>query len=92
MRSGNLFFLTLAAALIFSSCNNSGDEKKTEEKKAAQLIEDNTTYSADSANMKGYVVYSDSFEGKRPAILVVHEWWGLNDYSKSRAKQLEHIC
>ena len=30
-------------------------------------------------------------EGKRPAILVVPEWWGLNDYTRSRAKQLAEL-
>ncbi|MDH5775838.1 MAG: dienelactone hydrolase family protein, partial [Nitrospirota bacterium] len=37
---------------------------------------------------EGFVAWDDSVEGKRPGILVVHEWWGLNDYARSRAKQL----
>jgi dienelactone hydrolase len=41
--------------------------------------------------MTSYVVYDSSFEGKRPAIMVVHEWWGLNDYPKSRARQLAEL-
>src|SRR5205823_6098362 len=28
------------------------------------------------------------YQGKRPGVIVVHEWMGLNDYAKSRAKQL----
>ena len=29
--------------------------------------------------------------GKRPGVLVVHEWYGLNDYVKSRARQLAKL-
>ena len=79
--------------VILVSCNN----HPSEEKKAgvttavAQLKEDNISYSADTVNMNGYVVYSDSTSEKRPAVLVVHEWWGLNDYAKKRARQLADL-
>ena len=52
------------------------------------LKEENVTYMANGVALKGFVVYDESKTGKRPAVLVVHEWWGLNDYSKSRARQL----
>lgn len=38
--------------------------------------------------MRGYLAYDDAVKGKRPGILVVHEWWGLNDYAKRRAEML----
>lgn len=38
--------------------------------------------------MKGYLVYDDALEGPRPGVIVVHEWWGHNDYARSRAEQL----
>lgn len=56
-----------------------------------QLKEESISYTLDSVNMNGFVVYSDSSESKRPGILVVHEWWGLNDYAKSRARQLAQL-
>ena len=37
---------------------------------------------------KGFLAWDDSSKDKRPGILVVPEWWGLNDYAKSRCKQL----
>ncbi len=46
------------------------------------------SYKGGGVNMKGYVVYDDRFKGKRPAVLVVHEWWGLNDHARNRARQL----
>lgn len=78
----------LLSAFIFAACNNSSEEKKAEEPKAPKLKEENVNYTLDSLNMGGYVVYDENIEGKRPAVLVVHEWWGLNDYAKRRAREL----
>jgi dienelactone hydrolase len=88
-------FLFLAIA-FFISCNNSatsGTDNNTKDSTttAVQLKEDNITYSGDNITMNGYVVYDENNKDKRPAVLVVHEWWGLNDYAKSRAKQLADL-
>jgi dienelactone hydrolase len=40
---------------------------------------------------KGFLAYDDAVTGKRPGVLVVHEWWGLNDYAKMRAKKLAEL-
>jgi dienelactone hydrolase len=55
------------------------------------LKEETVTYISDGVTLKGFVVYDENIKGKRPAILVVHEWWGLNDYSRSRARQLAEL-
>jgi dienelactone hydrolase len=41
--------------------------------------------------LTGYLSYDDAIEGKRPGILVIHEWWGLNDYAKRRAEMLAEL-
>jgi dienelactone hydrolase len=46
------------------------------------------TYSANGTLLKGYIAYDDAIQGKRPGVLVVHEWWGLDDYARSRARML----
>ena len=38
--------------------------------------------------LHSYVVYDDAIAGTRPGVLVVHEWWGLNEYAKRRCDQL----
>jgi dienelactone hydrolase len=65
--------------------NNVKDENLSEEK---NIKEEQIHYKIDGENYKGVVYYDENQSGKRPGIIVVHEWWGLNDYSKSRAKQL----
>jgi dienelactone hydrolase len=48
-------------------------------------------YEADGAKLKGVLAYDDAAKEKRPAVLVFHEWWGLNDYARMRAKQLAEL-
>lgn len=43
---------------------------------------------SDGTQLKGYIAYDDAAKEKRPGILVVHEWWGLNDYARKRARML----
>ena len=44
------------------------------------------SYSANGTTLKGYVAYDDTVKGKRPGILVIHEWWGHNEYARRRAR------
>ena len=46
------------------------------------------TYTSAGTTLKGYVAYNKNQKGKRPAVIVVPEWWGNNDYSKMRANKL----
>jgi dienelactone hydrolase len=48
-------------------------------------------YEAQGVVMKGYLAYDEDVKGRRPGVLVVHEWWGLNDYARSRARMLAEL-
>jgi dienelactone hydrolase len=48
-------------------------------------------YNHGDTTLKGYLAYDTAQTGKRPGVLVVHEWWGLNDYAKSRTRQLAEL-
>jgi dienelactone hydrolase len=96
MKLLQVFYACLVStAVFFSSCNN--EDKKTEpetkeaEMKEPKLKEENVTYTGDNVTMNGYIVYDENKEGARPAVLVIHEWWGLNDYTKRRARQLAEL-
>jgi dienelactone hydrolase len=49
------------------------------------------SYTSGGVTMKGYVAYDDAVKGKRPGVLVVHEWWGNNDYARKRARMLAEL-
>ncbi|MCK4864567.1 MAG: dienelactone hydrolase family protein [Gammaproteobacteria bacterium] len=57
----------------------------------AEVITKTIDYSDGDIKMKGYLAYDDSIKGQRPGIIVVHEWWGHNDYAKRRARMLAKL-
>lgn len=96
--------MTITAFTFLSACNNQSSSSSTtdttssnsdsamkETAKTPSLKEENVTYTRDGVTMNGYVVYDANKEGKRPAVLVVPEWWGLVDYPKMRARKLAEL-
>ena len=71
--------------LLFVAPLSSGFAQKTTN---SNIKVENITYTVGDKVYKGYVAYNENQKGKRPAILVVHEWWGLTDYPKMRARKL----
>jgi len=59
--------------------------------KAAKIIGEEVTYTLNGTTFKGYLAYDASTKNKRPGILVVHEWWGSNDYTRMRARKLAEL-
>ena len=49
------------------------------------------SYQQDGKTMKGFLAWDDAKKGARPGVLVIHEWWGLNDYTKMRTKELAQM-
>jgi dienelactone hydrolase len=90
--------LATVIAVLTISCNNTDKkpegETENKEAKTVQLKEENVTYheeGKDTLNLDGYIVYDENIKGKRPVVLVVHEWWGLSDYEKRRARELAQL-
>ena len=57
----------------------------------AGVVMDEVNYKQGDVELKGYLVYDDAIKEKRPGVLVIHEWYGLNDYAKMRGKQLAEM-
>jgi dienelactone hydrolase len=89
------FSVGLFTLLVLGLASCKGKDKNTEttsnNDNMPNLKEEMVSYKVDSLNMNSFVVYDENIKGKRPAILVVHEWWGLNDYVKNRARQLASL-
>ena len=57
----------------------------------AEVKTETVKYKAGDVEAEGFLAYNEKVAGKRPGVVVVPEWWGLNDYAKSRAKQLAEL-
>jgi dienelactone hydrolase len=87
----SFFSIVLFSALL--SCN-SETKKPTlaDPSPAAPVIKTQTlNYALDTVQMNGFIAYDESFKTRRPVVLIVHEWWGLNDYARSRASKLAEL-
>lgn len=57
----------------------------------AKIVKEAVSYREGDQVFEGQLVFDDAVTGKRPAVMVVHEWWGLNDYPKRRAEDLAKL-
>jgi dienelactone hydrolase len=57
----------------------------------AAVVGEEVSYQAGDTTLKGYLARDAAVQGKRPGILVVHEWWGHNAYARERARQLAEL-
>lgn len=90
-----LLMAIISGSVAAVSCNDQSSTATSGTNKdsaaGASVTEDSVSYTVDGQTYKGYVAYNAGNKDKRPGILVVHEWWGLNDYSRGRAKQLAEL-
>lgn len=57
----------------------------------AEIRTEELSYTVADVEMKGFIAWDDAIEGERPGVLVVHEWWGNNEYPRMRAKMLAEL-
>lgn len=79
----NLLIKLVLLMLVFGIANVATAEPR--------IVGKTVDYSAQGTAMKGYLTYDENITGKRPAVLVVPEWWGLNDYARERARMLAEL-
>ncbi len=54
----------------------------------SEIVGQDVLYRDGSTVLQGYLAYDNSLKGKMPGVLIIHEWTGINDYIKRRAKQI----
>lgn len=58
---------------------------------SAAVKTETVEYTHGDAVLEGVIAYDDSTDERRPGVLVVHEWKGLNPYAIRRAEQLAQL-
>lgn len=48
-------------------------------------------YRDGDTELEGYLAYDDTITTPRPGVLVIHDWTGLQDYTKDRTRQLAEL-
>jgi dienelactone hydrolase len=79
----NKILMVLVALILASATGSAGAEQNVKGKEVS--------YRSGSTVMKGYLAYDKNIKGKRPGVLVVHEWWGHNEYVRKRARMLAEM-
>jgi dienelactone hydrolase len=54
----------------------------------AEIVTKEIQYEHEGAKLKGFLAYDDAAATPMPGVVIVHEWWGHNDYARDRAKQV----
>ncbi len=80
--------IILFGLLISAGCS---EKKGNNMNKGTSIASKEVDYSSDGTTLKGFLAYDSSITGKRPGVIVVHEWWGLNDYARKRAEMLAKL-
>jgi dienelactone hydrolase len=68
----------LATAVVLLSLSPNSASVKTRE----------LEYRAGDTALQGFIAWDDAARGRRPGVLVVHEWWGLNEHARNQARRL----
>ena len=59
----------------------------------ARIVTKAVVYDQAGVKLEGWLAYDDArtTAGRIPGVLIVPEWWGLNDYVKGRAEQIARL-
>jgi len=58
---------------------------------SAAVVERSVKYKLGEVEMEGFHAYDDKVEGKRPGVLIIHQWTGLSENEKMRARMLAEL-
>lgn len=82
MRRASVVLPFLLLLVTVPACG--GDKRATR----IEITTETVTYRDGDVELEGYLAYDAARTGKRPGVLVIHEWWGLAEHPKERARAL----
>lgn len=97
IKNFKIFALIIGSLIALLSCksepkkNASETMEPVEQSLQANVVGSEVSYSTKDTEMQGYIAYDENRKGKRPGVIVVHEWWGHNDYTRERADMLAEL-
>ena len=89
-RLPNLLALPLTVLALATSCSSSGEENSPPPTAMGTKTQE-ITYESNGLTLNGYLAMPADASGKVPAVIVVHEWRGHNDYVRGRPEQLAEL-
>lgn len=87
-------FLIALSLLALTACDKAAEPVRSMKTTAAEaavkpeLRSEEIVYHTGDLELRGYLVYDVNGDAPAPGVLVVHEWWGQNDYVRNRAYML----
>ena len=94
----NLIVLILTLPLAIISCKTESKDKAVSKQTSTiqkedpvSIVGEEITYETDSTLMRGYVAHNSAIDEERPGIIVVHEWWGHDDFARKKAEKLAEL-
>lgn len=94
----NLIILIFALPLAIISCKPESKDKAASKQTSTiqkedpvSIVGEEITYETDSILMRGYVAHNSEIDKKRPGIIVVHEWWGHDNFARKKAEKLAEL-
>jgi dienelactone hydrolase len=83
---------SLALLTLLAACTPQAEEAPPPPEPAGPSIQtEEVEYTDGDITMKGFLAWDANQSGLRPGVLVVHEWWGHNDYARRRARELAEL-
>ncbi|RTR02905.1 dienelactone hydrolase family protein [Halomonas nitroreducens] len=76
-----------AAGVQAQTESSPGDEPVTIQS-GPRVVGEVFEYATGGTSYEGYLARNANIDRPQPAVLVVHEWWGLDSYARARADQL----
>ncbi len=81
-------YITSFFFALVLSCSGSGETATTDSAAPATPSVRTVMYAAGGDSLKGFFAVPANVTGKRPGVLVVHEWWGHNEHAQQQARRL----